>query len=456
MDPISIVGIAGTAYSVVDRVAKIINLFLKLSTRFRTTNAKVTSLIGYLASLNASVSEIAGIVEGLSDHERYRELASSLGTTLHCTTTSMSFLESMITALKLDSRGEMSKLNKISILLKSEEFDEYLKGINIYVNALNLHLNALQSRSLLEQRGVLNSVDAQQLMTAIKDETSSLFCLADNLSATSQRTRNTELSMALDMSFEFDSQILSTRIYTAAYRSHLRQAITARKMGLDVGQMPTETAVSPVSDSGVVEQPHAEGTEIFLDTAAPFNNILVRKDIITKIDVMKTEEIMQESEVQAQPRARNRWMPKSAGRASMDTVAEGPPAISPSTSKDEGLKCLLLGASESGKSTLLKAINLYEGKPYTLKERNTFRTVLLSHVVHCATAVLDAMKHFQIPLDSDANEWHVGTIYMQCYDVKEDSAQEIKIAIEVLKHDKGFQEALRRRSEYQLADHADL
>ena len=202
----------GYRFSVVERVTKLVNFFLKLSTRFKATNAKVTSLIGYPASLNASISEIAAIIEGLSEHGQYRGLADSLTSTLHCTTFSMSFLESMIAGLGFERQNELNATEKISALLKSEEFDGYMTGINTYVNTLNLHLNDLQTQSLLEQKGIVGSSDAQMVMNAMEDETSSLLCITGNRSMMSHQTKDTEFFTALDVWFEFDTEILSSSI----------------------------------------------------------------------------------------------------------------------------------------------------------------------------------------------------------------------------------------------------
>lgn len=38
----------------------------------------------------------------------------------------------------------MSFTNKLTMILEATEFEEYMNGIGIYVNALNLLLNALQ------------------------------------------------------------------------------------------------------------------------------------------------------------------------------------------------------------------------------------------------------------------------------------------------------------------------
>ena len=123
------------------------------------------------------------------------------------------------------------------MILKATDFDKYMSGIGSYVNALNLLLNALQwsvsrnsdvailmlsSRSQLEQQGLLSSLEAQGIIETMEDETSSLFCIADDRSIASRGTSMSEASAALSISFGVDREILGSKVYAIAYRSHLR------------------------------------------------------------------------------------------------------------------------------------------------------------------------------------------------------------------------------------------
>ena len=144
MDPLSIIGITTTAFGLADRLAKTLNFLFQLSTKFKYADVKITLLIGYIGSLNAAIVEIADIVKGLSGRIRYQKLAESLDTTLECTKCSLSFLETKLDGLRLSSEDERSMAEKITIIVRNTEFEEYINGISCYVNALNLLLNSLQ------------------------------------------------------------------------------------------------------------------------------------------------------------------------------------------------------------------------------------------------------------------------------------------------------------------------
>ena len=144
MDPVSIIGLTTTAFGVVDRLAKTLNFLFTLSAKFKYVDAKITLLIGYLGSLNAAVREIAEIVKRLSGRIQYQKLAESIETTLECTKFSLSFLESQLDKLESSPEDGRSMVDRMSVILRSAEFEDYLDGIGRYVNALNLLLNALQ------------------------------------------------------------------------------------------------------------------------------------------------------------------------------------------------------------------------------------------------------------------------------------------------------------------------
>ncbi|KAF7503186.1 hypothetical protein GJ744_004219 [Endocarpon pusillum] len=266
MDPVSIIGITASAFTLVDRLGTTLNFILQLSTKFKHADAKITLLIGYLASINAAIFEIAKIVKTLPEGTQYEKLVDSLNTTLECTKLSLSFLESKIGGLRSNPQDETSMINKITIILKDAEFNEYINGISHYVNALNLLLNVLQSRSLLEQQGTLNSAEAQSIIEAMEDETSSIFCIADSRSITSRQSIGSEYSAALDISFQFDNEILSSRIYAVTYRSHLRRVIASKK----------HEDTTPVT--AALESPRVRGVQTDVDLLS----LDQRADIATK------------------------------------------------------------------------------------------------------------------------------------------------------------------------------
>lgn len=527
MEPATIIGI--TAFGLADRLTKTLNFLLQLTTKFRYANVKITLLIGYLGSINAAICEIANIVKMLSKRAKYEELADSLNTTLKCTKLSLSFLESKIEGLRSGSQDEVSMVDKITMILKDAEFDGYINGISSYVNALNLLLNALQrylskslapyflmlgSRSLLEQQGVLKSVEAQGIIEAMKDETSSIFCIVDNRSIMSRQSKASEATAALNISFQFDAEILSSRIYAGAYRSHLRQVIASRKHG------DTTPAIAPRESPGAKEGHTGVGLhssdrrldserkklgsdvlrerqhEYLEDLASVANTKKIASDeISSNSSSNKIAAKPQSQEEPKKPYLQQSKMPISMN--SWQKPAQSSPPLHTRPEKNTGgktwtspredllnrirqvtaskvkpleakkyaelvnshiLEIILLGIHESGKSTLLKAIKLFQEGPWTAEERKSFSKIIFSNVCDGTRSVLEAMEPFEIPLDSDEMEYHVQTIFMQPrYPGPESITPEVHSAIAALAHDRGFQQGLKiRKKYYSSSDNLDL
>ena len=144
MEPLSILSITNTALALAGRLGKTLRFLYQLSTKLKYADVKITLLIGYLGSLNAPITEIAAIVKGLAGCIQYQKLAESLNMTLDCTNLSLSFLDAKLDGLRSNTQDERSTADKMTMIIRSSEFEDYVNGISCYVNALNLLLNALQ------------------------------------------------------------------------------------------------------------------------------------------------------------------------------------------------------------------------------------------------------------------------------------------------------------------------
>lgn len=144
MDPVSAIGVGVTAVQVLECVGKILKLLFTFSTKFRRAKIKVQLLIGFLSSLRDSITQVKSIVEGLANHDNYKDVVEGLTTTLECTKLAMSLLESKLNGLQPDSGDVKTKLDKLMFVLKGDEFGEWSTDVGHLLNALNLSLNALQ------------------------------------------------------------------------------------------------------------------------------------------------------------------------------------------------------------------------------------------------------------------------------------------------------------------------
>nr|POE56891.1 guanine nucleotide-binding protein subunit alpha [Quercus suber] len=119
------------------------------------------------------------------------------------------------------------------------------------------------------------------------------------------------------------------------------------------------------------------------------------------------------------------------------------------------IKMLLLGAGESGKSTILKQMKLIHEGGYSRDERESFREIIFSNTVQSMRVILEAMESLELPLDDQRAEYHVQTIFMQPAQIEGDVLPpEVGQAIKTLWADAGVQAAFQRSREYQLNDSA--
>lgn len=119
------------------------------------------------------------------------------------------------------------------------------------------------------------------------------------------------------------------------------------------------------------------------------------------------------------------------------------------------VKMLLLGAGESGKSTILKQMQLIHGAGYSNEEREAFKEIIFSNTVQSMRVIIDAMKMMNISLGNEANEKYIETILALPSQIETDSfPTEAHAAIKALWEDSGIQASYARRTEYQLNDSA--
>jgi len=119
------------------------------------------------------------------------------------------------------------------------------------------------------------------------------------------------------------------------------------------------------------------------------------------------------------------------------------------------IKMLLLGAGESGKSTILKQMKLIHEGGYSPDERESFKEVIFSNTVQSMRCIVEAMEGMEIPLHDARNEYHIQTVFMQPSQIETTSMpKELGAAIKSLWMDVGVQECFRRSREYQLNDSA--
>ncbi|KAG2184387.1 hypothetical protein INT43_000296 [Umbelopsis isabellina] len=121
------------------------------------------------------------------------------------------------------------------------------------------------------------------------------------------------------------------------------------------------------------------------------------------------------------------------------------------------IKLLLLGAGESGKSTILKQMRLIHSHHFTDEERETFRGVIFDNIMVAMLIVLEAMEALKINLEIIENRQYValfaeipsierGGVYPESY----------LVPIKSLLADPGVQKAFSQGNSFALDDNANF
>ncbi|KAK9459117.1 guanine nucleotide binding protein, alpha subunit [Lipomyces oligophaga] len=121
------------------------------------------------------------------------------------------------------------------------------------------------------------------------------------------------------------------------------------------------------------------------------------------------------------------------------------------------IKMLLLGAGESGKSTIIKQMKLIHEGGYSRDERLAFRAVIYTNTIQSMKVIIEAMDVLQISLaNPDKNLQYARLLYdiPSQLDGDENLPPEVGAAIASLWTDDGVLATFHRSREYQLNDSA--
>jgi guanine nucleotide-binding protein subunit alpha len=120
------------------------------------------------------------------------------------------------------------------------------------------------------------------------------------------------------------------------------------------------------------------------------------------------------------------------------------------------IKILLLGAGESGKSTVVKQMKIIHGDGYSESELRSFKSVIYGNLAASMRVVLNAMEKLGIPYANQASQEHARVILSLSNSLSsyETFPPEVTTAFIRLWRDAGVQECFSRAYDYQLNDSA--
>ncbi|EZA51950.1 Guanine nucleotide-binding protein G(o) subunit alpha, partial [Ooceraea biroi] len=120
------------------------------------------------------------------------------------------------------------------------------------------------------------------------------------------------------------------------------------------------------------------------------------------------------------------------------------------------IKLLLLGAGESGKSTIVKQMKIIHESGFTPEDFKQYRPVVYSNTIQSLVAILRAMPNLGISFSTNERETDAKMVFdvIQRMEDTEPFSEELLAAMKRLWSDNGVQECFGRSNEYQLNDSA--
>lgn len=118
------------------------------------------------------------------------------------------------------------------------------------------------------------------------------------------------------------------------------------------------------------------------------------------------------------------------------------------------VKLLLLGAGESGKSTIVKQMQIIHQEGFDRDARLRLRPIVFANALEAMSSMLNAMQRLNIAFDEDARESDAQTVDDARRFGDEPMPQSLVDALRLLWQDGGVRRCYERSNEYQLDDSA--
>lgn len=295
-----------------------------------------------------------------------------------------------------------------------------------------------------------------KILRLARECTESLYTLDGNSTHFERSSIFSQDTVNLSTKFDFDLDLLGTRAYHAAFKRNFRDLVH--------GKANLQQVQASQNNEETVEQAIAYAKSNKMETT---RQILPQEPSATgklSPEMMTTFQAMS---LTTKPPSKHSTAPRlrkfalspspitSRSNSPMGPAGKTAATLPPSRlvlQEQPEVKALLLGTSESGKSTLLKAIKVWGEQDCTREERDSFKEIVLSNVVCGMKIILEAVMDLDIPLHDGSKELHIHTIFVQpdLMGGAEVLPKEVGSALKALWADEGIQEAYGRRREYQL------
>ncbi len=155
MDPASAISLAGSVFSIVDVVTRMIKSLHELQQRWKAADLTVAILISQLTTLKAALNQIAEwISSSLSAVPQYHQLIIDLEGSLGSCNVLITFMDHHISKLTWTEAKALNFESRVRVVLEDKTTKDCLSHLNNQTNALSLLLTASSWLDLSDSRSI--------------------------------------------------------------------------------------------------------------------------------------------------------------------------------------------------------------------------------------------------------------------------------------------------------------
>ena len=254
MDPISVVAMVA---AVVNTVVVQIMAIKSLQEQIQTADVHLMSLIAQLNSIKAALAQIQELIQ-TANYDK--QLESDLELALQASQLHMEYIDQKLSKLKTKNAGSALKFrSRVRVVFESADMEAVMGRLSHQATALNLLITVLTSKSVVEQRKMLQRSNTRKIFKQIQedkasvlDETASIVVLRDDESVRKAAIRTKSepiVSKNPWKRFGFDSQILGTKAYNG---KRTRRSTSEKIVTANVREVETESVDEAAT---LVEEP---------------------------------------------------------------------------------------------------------------------------------------------------------------------------------------------------------
>lgn len=246
MDPMSVLALVNTCVSITIRIGTITKQLWTLKEKYKHVERKVVLFESQLAALSATATGLSEWLGGpvTYDEPIRKELKRSLES---CDTVVQVIMEYLAKAQAQSNK--MTLWNKTRFLRDEGTILEYEGMLRGQVQALSLLLQILTLPSQTEQKDQIHSFETTSILNQARDRSSSLLWLRDSESAKTITSIETENMETLDMTFDFDELIVTSKVYRSTLASFIKQKIKGDKKGKSILSQEVAASVPLLQDN---------------------------------------------------------------------------------------------------------------------------------------------------------------------------------------------------------------